>query len=169
MTFLPGRLGTLLAKDLMSTTILILKDGMTVDDAKEQLRAKRHSGAPVIDKEGKLVGTFSVRDIIQTKAPAPTQQELRNELAAGSGSWLLADQIDATSDEEPVQYVGNRMRKNISYVEEREPLIIVARRMCDHHMHRVPVVNHEMKLVGIISTMDILAALVHTADESEIR
>jgi CBS-domain-containing membrane protein len=38
--------------------------------------------------------------------------------------------------------------------------------MCDGHWHRVPVVDDAGALCGIISTMDVLAALVNAADES---
>lgn len=169
MTFLPGRLGSLLARNLMSTELLILTEDLTVDDASEKLRKHRHSGAPVVDSEGILVGTFSVRDIVRTKRERPkepSKQDLRNELAAGSGSWLLMDQVDEIPDA-PVETVKKRMRREPPFVNEKDTLIQVARLMCDHHMHRVPVVKSGMKLVGIISTMDVLAALVHTADESE--
>ena len=48
----------------------------------------------------------------------------------------------------------------------KAPLVEVARVMCDGHWHRVPVVDDGGALCGIISTMDVLAALVNAADES---
>jgi CBS-domain-containing membrane protein len=37
--------------------------------------------------------------------------------------------------------------------------------MCEGHWHRVPVLDEVRKLVGMISTMDLLAAMVQAHDE----
>ena len=37
--------------------------------------------------------------------------------------------------------------------------------MCSGHWHRVSVVDDEGALINIVSTMDVLAALVNVADE----
>jgi CBS-domain-containing membrane protein len=39
--------------------------------------------------------------------------------------------------------------------------------MCEQHLHRLPVVSADGRVVGIISTMDVVAALVNAIDEME--
>jgi CBS-domain-containing membrane protein len=58
------------------------------------------------------------------------------------------------------------MSRQVRSVPDKAPLVEVARVMCDGHWHRVPVVDDGGALCGIISTMDVLAALVNAADES---
>ena len=73
---------------------------------------------------------------------------------AGSFVWALT-----------VERVEQRMSRQVTSVAAAAPLIEVARAMCSGHWHRVPVVDDEGALIGIISTMDVLAALVNVADE----
>ena len=57
------------------------------------------------------------------------------------------------------------MSRRLISVREDTPLVELARFMCDGHWHRVTVIDSQGRLNGIVSTMDILAALVQTADE----
>lgn len=57
------------------------------------------------------------------------------------------------------------MSPTVSGVSPDQLLVEVARKMCIGHWHRAPVVGADGKLVGIISTMDVLAALVNMFDE----
>ena len=58
------------------------------------------------------------------------------------------------------------MSDQVKSVRDLSPLVDVARRMCDGHRHRVPVVDVQARLCGMITAMDILAAMVNVADES---
>lgn len=162
MSELPGRLGTLQARDIMTPTPVVLPDRMEVGEAVGKLRERRHSGAPVVDDNGFLVGTLSVRDIIQTKR----DDVFDDPVSDGSGMWAAVDEPGGLATDSDETTVGSIMRKHPPAVSENARLIDVVRCMCENHMHRVPVINATGKLTGIISTMDVLAALVHIADES---
>ena len=71
-------------------------------------------------------------------------------------------QQDEAGASEPV---GKWMSRRLVSVREDTALVDVARIMCDGHWHRVPVVDRQGQLRGIVSTMDVLAAVVHSADE----
>ena len=164
---MPGRLGTLQARDLMSTDVLVLAESMTLLDASRLLKQHRHSGAPVIDARGKLVGTFSVRDLtgVKKKPPADSLAALNRPASVDSGI-ITAEALQHIQDNALAwEKVADRMTPNAPNVTENASLIDVARLMCDFHTHRIPVTSVRGELRGIITTMDILAALVHTADE----
>lgn len=162
MAELPGRLGTLNARDIMTPTPVVLQETLSVSEAVEKLRERRHSGAPVIDDSGKLVGTLSVRNIINTKR----DDVFDDPVSDGSGMWAAVDEPNALNRDADNLRIGAIMRKDPAFVSENARLIDVVNCMCKDHMHRVPVVNATGKLTGIISTMDVLAALVHVADEA---
>ena len=63
------------------------------------------------------------------------------------------------------ELVTKWMSRRLVSVRETTPLVEVARVMCDGHWHRVTVVDDSGRLKGIVSTMDVLAALVQAADE----
>ncbi len=166
MARLPGRLGTLVAKDLMMPYVVTITEKMTMEDAIKTLKEKNHSGAPVVDELGHLVGTISVRDIVQTKSVRrPSSNPYHPGSADNSAMWPM-EYSSGHIDEHNQDLVFNWMRREPPSVTEYSRLIDISRLMCSHHMHRLPVVSHTGKLVGIITTMDILAALVNVADES---
>ncbi len=81
-------------------------------------------------------------------------------------TWDLFDRANQLDSDLGVERVSQRMSKQVTSVTEQAPIVEVARVMCDGHWHRVPVVDESGKLSGIISTMDVLAALVNVADEA---
>ena len=61
--------------------------------------------------------------------------------------------------------VSRHMSRRTVSVSEETSLVEIARLMCDGHWHRVLVVDAQGRLRGLVSTMDVLAALVQAADE----
>ena len=61
--------------------------------------------------------------------------------------------------------VRDRMSRKVISVSPETPLVEVARVMCEGHWHRVPVLDESRLLGGMISTMDVLAAMVQSHDE----
>ncbi len=170
MSRLQGRLGTLAAKDVMTRQLITVEETAKIADAIQSLKEHHVSGAPVIDDQGKLVGILSLADLV---SPSPAGSDNQNQpptaLAHGYAdftTWDLFDRANPVDQETATETVGTRMSRSITSVTDDAPLIEVARAMCNGHWHRVPVVNSEGALCGIISTMDVLAAMVNAADES---
>lgn len=166
---LPGRLGTLTAHDIMTEKLILLRETDTIQHAANLFRDLHISGAPVIDGAGIPVGVLSVSDIVPAVAarlstapstPGPQSREAEwaeacNLLTSG------ARQREAGAEE----LVSRWMSRRLVSVRETASLVDVARVMCNGHWHRVTVVDARGKLRGIVSSMDVLAALVTAADE----
>lgn len=158
MSVLPGRLGTLRIRDIMTADPFVLRETMTLLEAVRQLQAHNHSGAPVVEETGKLVGTLSLRDILKTK-----REHDSDEGSGNSSALMTAPSLPRDQRAEPVR---EHMRKSPGHTTQDKFLLDAARIMADQHMHRLPIVDEEGTLVGLVSTMDILAALVNVADEA---
>ncbi|MFO1022491.1 MAG: CBS domain-containing protein [Planctomycetales bacterium] len=146
----------------MSTHIVVLTEEMSIPEAAQVLLEQHISGAPVSDSQGNFVGLLSLSDLVQPR-PAHFENQrvlLREDREAHTA--VLGEACRQPSGE----LVRERMSRNLISVTEEAPLIEVARIMCDGHWHRVAVLDGENKLVGIVSTMDVLAALVNAADEA---
>jgi CBS-domain-containing membrane protein len=167
MTNLPERLSTLTARDIMTEKLVLLGETDTLQHAANLFRDLHISGAPVVNAAGKPVGLLSVMDIVPaisarlgvpaSSASPPTLEAEREEICQilNSGSHRA----------EAAELVTRWMTRRLVSVRDSTPLVEVARVMCDGHRHRVTVVDHTGRLIGIVSTMDVLAALVHAADE----
>ena len=59
--------------------------------------------------------------------------------------------------------ISELMSEEVATVSPQESLDGAARLILRHQVHRLPVVDDEQRLVGILSTMDLLAALVGVA------
>ncbi|HUG91290.1 MAG TPA: CBS domain-containing protein, partial [Planctomycetaceae bacterium] len=139
------------------------------------LKENRITGAPVVDDGGKLVGILSMSDLV---APAgepltpsrPVPLDHAEGVAAwnveGATAWELFERGGPLGTRTGVERVAQRMSRHVASVAEDATLVEAARVMCDGHWHRVPVVAAGGGLCGIISSMDVLAALVNAADEA---
>lgn len=168
MPKLPGRLGELEARDIMTGSVIVVRETDSLQIAIETLRSEHITGAPVVDAAGKLVGIFSMRDLFvsaESEDDRPTFVPLSHE--RDRTSWDLFDRAAAT--DYAGQTVKDRMSTHVASVTGHASLIDVARVMCDGHWHRVPVVDRSGEILGIISTMDVLAAIVNAADEAARR
>lgn len=169
MAKLPGRLGTLRAHDIMTGKVVVLSEEDTIQEAANTVIEQRISGAPVVNSLGVLVGMLSLTDIAQprpakdpSKGNGHGQRRHHNDDAA---HWELLRPLVPPSGE-GTELVKHRMTRNLISVPETAPLVEIARIMCRDHLHRVVVIDKKGAVCGIVSTMDVLAALVNVVDEA---
>jgi CBS-domain-containing membrane protein len=169
MGTLPGRLGTLTARDVMTKDVIAVREDDTLEKAIQTLKQNRITGAPVIGKKNKFVGILSINDLIGQKPGVDFTDSghLATALAHAEDAttWDLFDKASPLDDRSGAEQVATRMSRQMTSVADDTPLVEVARVMCGGHWHRVPVVGESGDLIGIISTMDILAAIVNVTDE----
>ena len=169
MSQLSGRLGSLRAQDVMTRDVIMLRESDSINYAVRSLKEHHITGAPVVDAEGRFVGILSVSDLVRAVPFVAPPGSPPIALAHGNDitTWDLFDKAGPLHPDVGVERVGQRMSRQVTSVLYSAPLVEVARVMCEGHWHRVPVVKPSGALCGIISTMDILAALVNAADEPE--
>ena len=148
------------ASDLMNPEVLTVRDDLTVRDLANFLVENEISGAPVEDGSGKLVGVVSVTDIVT----ALVKED------GGDGdraSYFVAEWEEALSREDLAELrldeaqltVGAIMTPSVFTVREETPVSEIAEAMVENHVHRL-LVTREDRVVGIISTSDLLGLLV---------
>jgi CBS domain-containing protein len=161
-----GRLGTLTARDVMTERLVVLSESDSLAHAAQVLRERRISGAPVVRSDGEPVGLLSLSDAVSGLAGRLRDLVERAGSPAGERDWPELQQLLAQSAQ-PVGTVGERMSRQLITVRESTALVDVARIMCHGHWHRVLVLDEDGRLSGIVSTMDVLAAVVQASDEED--
>jgi CBS domain-containing protein len=78
-----------------------------------------------------------------------------------TGRWMLSQ----LSDELVNQQVGDAMTPDVTSVHEDSSILSAAQTMLRQQVHRLPVVDHQDRVVGIVSTTDLLAAFVERSTE----
>ena len=119
------------------------------------------SGLPVIDDTGKLVGIITEADFVKQEA-GRSQFRYRRLLDAVFGERETRPQGDTVAD---------AMTRQPLTVDENARLAEAAREMSDRGVKRLPVVDGNDHLLGIVSRADIVAAYVRPDDviEDQIR
>jgi CBS domain-containing protein len=139
------RLMTLKVKDVMTRRVICVAKDQYLSAAAGLFLEKGISGAPVVDEKGRCVGMLSAIDYVRRAHALRTEPD-----------------GDATAER-----VGEEMSSGVRSVQPEQTLLTAARIMCEKHVHRLPVLNLEGKPVGLITSMDVVAALVNAIDERE--
>lgn len=140
------------AKDVMTSPVVSISPGTSVNDIKTLLRERHISGVPVIDAD-ELIGIVSESDLLhryELEQPAPPR-----------AWWQRLVQGDAA----PTEYVRSHgthaadvMTRGAVSVAEDTPLAEVAALFSRRHIHRVPVLRGR-RVVGIVTSSDLIQAL----------
>lgn len=126
------------AKDIMSSKLVVARDGMNIEDAVKLLVNNKVTGLPVVDVEGKMVGILSEYDII---VRVGTEKKI--------DSTLFTDKISYS--------------KIVESVQDNTPLDEILDRFIQLKCRRLPVLDQQKRLVGIISRRDVMKVLYYRA------
>ncbi|MBF2087482.1 MAG: CBS domain-containing protein [Synechococcales cyanobacterium K44_A2020_017] len=120
-----------------------------------QILAERHiSGLPVVDDQGKLVGVISESDLMwqQTGVTPPAYIMLLDSVIYLENPARYDRELHKALG----QTVGEVMTKESVTVPPSKPLNAAAQLMHDRHVRRLPVVDSDGTLVGILTRGDII-------------
>ena len=90
------------------------------------------------------------------------------ESSASEGHSLVRDEADSLQIVAEDDAVSRYMASAVQSIAANASLLDAARAMCGAHIHHLPVIENE-RVVGIVSTMDIVAAVVNAVDEADAR
>jgi CBS domain-containing protein len=142
----------------MSRELTVVPQDMTLPAAAHVLSRAGVSGAPVVDEKGRCVGVLSTTDFVHfvgdTKSH-PRQAAIPGcervcEWQLINGSVLPPDAVRLHMTADPVTADG------------QTPVSDLARRMLDAHIHRIVVVDEQIRPIGVVSSTDILAAVAYS-------
>jgi CBS-domain-containing membrane protein len=158
------RLLTLRVRDVMNPNVVQIRSSHTMAEAAALLAEHCISGAPVVDEQGRCVGILSAADYVHREC----QQGTRRESCLGGQEHILVQEapespmsIDAVSE----SLVRQHMTAAVQAVDLDRPILDAARRMCAAHVHRLPVLDDGGRAVGVVSSLDIVAAMVKSIEE----
>ncbi|MGM0442301.1 MAG: CBS domain-containing protein [Elusimicrobiota bacterium] len=138
------------AKDVMTESVITVKETQSVTEVKKILRKSSINGAPVVNDEGTIVGIITVNDLLDAFSCENDDRENANVVLVGS------------SDVKIKKY----MSKNVLSVDAETHILEVFKLMNDNHIHRV-VVTSGGELKGIISSTDAYKTLLKIVRDPE--
>jgi CBS domain-containing protein len=149
------------ARDLMTRDPVTIPPDATLAMVARILGERGFSGAPVVDKDGTLLGMVTEGDLIRRiAAPEDQPRNWLREFLTPAGRQAAA--FARTHG----QTVRDVMTGALVTAEEDTPIERIAKAMEERGIRRVPVVR-DGKLVGIVSRADLIRALLVPAASLE--
>lgn len=163
MTLALDRLQSLRVADVMNRDVVSVSATQAMSAAAVVFVEHGISGAPVIDEQGRCVGVISAADFVRrdgaaekgplsTAACAPTVVR-----QAPHGPWEIHDTCP--------DRVSTHMSSAVQAVTARTPLVEAGRIMCAQHVHRLPVLDAYGRPQGMVTSLDLVAAVVQAVHE----
>ncbi len=153
------------AMDVMTTEVISVNAGTTVQALAKLLAERRISGVPVLDPERRLIGIVSEGDLLH-RAETGTERRAQPRRR----SWWLEDM--AAEQELARDYVKSHgrtvneiMTRDVVSVTETTELADLAMLLETHRIKRVPVLR-DGRVVGIVSRANLVRALAATPDRT---
>ncbi|MEU5321087.1 CBS domain-containing protein [Streptomyces sp. NPDC021056] len=148
---------------VMTTEVVRATYGTTFKEVARLLGDHRISGLPVVDEDERVIGVLSETDLLlrQAQTPDPYEPKKRFRLATltRAGRRRAAKARARTA--------GQLMSQPPITVPADATIVEAARTMARHHIERLPVLDEEQRLVGIVTRRDLLQVFLRP--DAEIR
>lgn len=149
---MPKMVGDVMSRDLITAT-----PDTPLTEVIKTLAEKRISGLPVVDQAGKLVGVISETDLMWQESGVTPPAYI-----------MLLDSVIYL--ENPAQYerdLHKALGQTVGEVMSRDPITIAptktlseaARLMHERKIHRLPVLDAEGRVVGLLTRGDIIRTM----------
>ncbi|MBF0307945.1 MAG: CBS domain-containing protein [Magnetococcales bacterium] len=143
----------MLVKEVMIKEVRTTRPDDTVRNVAAVICTNKISGLPVVDEEQALIGIISEKDILNCLLPSYADF-LNDPLRGRDFETMEHSYADVMS-----KTVRELMTAKVFTVNQDEPIMKAASYMALHSFRRIPVVDEENKLVGIVSLGDIHKAI----------
>ncbi|WP_392959861.1 CBS domain-containing protein [Streptomyces sp. LN245] len=146
---------------VMATEVVRALYGTPFKEVARLLADHRISGLPVVDEDEKVIGVISETDLMvrQAQAPGPGRPKRRFQLAGLTrGARRQAAKAQART-------AGRLMSVPPVTVRADNTIAEAARTMTQSRVERLPVVDEEDRLVGIVTRRDLIQVFLQPDDE----
>lgn len=148
----------LLAKDIMSKNVITVTKDTSIEELSKILLKNKISGVPVVDDEGRLIGIATEADLIVKDADLhfPRYFELL-------GSIIYLESLEKFKNNLR-KYLGTKvediMTSKVITTKPDSKINEVANMMIRKKINRIPVIDDDKKVIGIITRADIVKSMI---------
>lgn len=148
---------------VMTTDVVTAEYGTPFKEVVRRLGGHRISGLPVIDEDDKVIGVISETDLM-------LHQARTTEPGSTSGTWTnrlrrLSRRVRREAAKSRARTAGGVMSAPAVTVRADATVTEAARLMIEHGIERLPVVDEEDRLAGIVTRRDLLQVFLRSDEE----
>ena len=154
-------------KDAMEKYVIKFHTDDKISDIAQSLRDNKISGAPIVDKDNKVIGIISEGDIMRL---LEVHSPRLNLILPSPLDWIELpirmkyefDEIAEDMNKAASVHISEIMTKKVITIKEDDDISDAAQLMDTHSVNRLPVVDDERKILGIVTRGDLISALVRS-------
>ncbi|MER6185891.1 CBS domain-containing protein [Streptomyces sp. NPDC001652] len=148
---------------VMTTEVVRATYGTPFKEVARLLGDHRISGLPVVDEDEKVIGVISETDLLLRQAETPDPYEPRKHFRLPTLTRAGRRRVAKVT----ARTAGQLMSQPPVTVAADDTIVEAARTMARHRIERLPVLDEEQRLVGIVTRRDLLQ--VFLLPDAEIR
>ncbi len=147
----------MLINDIMTRKVVTVTTGDSVEECARLLQKHNISGLPVLGKDGKVAGIVTEGDLIRraSRIKAPGYLEILGGLIYLGSPQKFVDELQRAMSLE----AGNLMSKKVISIKPDDTMEKAATLMIENEISRLPVLDEDGNLIGIVSRRDIMQHL----------
>lgn len=149
-------------KDVMVKDVVAINPDDLLHDALDLICENRVSALPVVDSRGHCLGMLSTSDLIDLTHELDDEIQNLGRNGAAKPQWLI-ERLARTLGSDRV---SEQMTPNVATIDQEASVSEAAATMMRNRVHRLPVTDSHNRLLGIISTMDIMTVVANGAVQS---
>ena len=146
---------------VMTTDVVRAEHDTPFKEVAQLLAAHRISGLPVVDEDDKVVGVLSETDLVMHQATAPDPYEPKRR----AGLAALTPGAKRQAAKGKARTAGQLMTHPPVTVHADDTIVQAARTMARRRVERLPVLDEEDRLVGIVTRRDLLQVFLRPDQE----
>jgi len=156
---------TLTARDVMNPEVLTVRVDLTVRELAAFLTENQISGAPVVNREGRLVGVVSLTDVAENdtdRSDLMSDHSNPGDAVRGWEDRMNPEDVRPMHLESSDLLVRDIMTPTVYTVPEDTPVPKIAHAMIAGSIHRL-LVTRQGRVVGIVTSLDLVRLLADDA------
>lgn len=146
--------------DVMTKETVVLSPGDTIFEAASRFAESHISGAPVVD-QGKVVGIVSEADLMRAALPPAKIDKPRSSTMTLLSLFLRGHAAPAPEDATVASIMSDDVVTTLPTASIWDAASLMERR----GVKRLPVVDNDGRLVGIVSRADLVGTMARTDEE----
>jgi len=153
-------------KDVMRTSVVVLPQNATLKDVLDKFLKHHLDSLPILDAALRVVGFITIDDLVDILLPR--YYEILRDFSALEDKGQLASLFNQAfqgldTHHEQLILAVDVMNSNIHWVHSEDSLLAAAAHLQSQNFERLPVVDKDNKLVGLISDFEVILALLRGA------
>ncbi len=152
-------LSKLRVRDVMNTHVVTVNPNDTLHEALELIHENRVSALPVVNGRDQCVGMLSTSDLIELTHDLDDEIQNLGRAEPSQRPWLV-EQLSQALGAEPV---SSQMTPDVETISPEVSVPEAAAAMLRNRVHRLPVTESNGRLLGIVSTVDIMRVVADGA------